>query len=179
LSDSIRELTTRIARGDREAFAAFYRDWFDWTYAEARRVTRQDESFCLDVVQDVMLRVIRALRPLESEGRLAGFLKAVVRSCAYDRMRSELRRRMREETAEAERQNECHDEALIERIRWVREELESLDEPSARLMTLRYRLGWTLERIASTLGLKAGAVDGRIGRTVAKLRDRARESFDE
>lgn len=179
LSASVRALTTRIAQGDRDAFATFYRTWFDWTYAEARRVTRRDESFCLDVVQDAMLRVIRSLRPLESQGQLTAFLKTIVRACAYDRMRKELRRGRREGAVEPVEAIEGHDVALKERLEWLQRELASMDEPSARLLVLRYRMGWTLERIGSALGLKTGAVDGRIGRVLGRLRNRAGETGDD
>ena len=30
------------------------------------------------------------------------------------------------------------------------------------MLVLRFRLGWTLQRIAATLGIKPGAVDGRV-----------------
>jgi RNA polymerase sigma factor (sigma-70 family) len=99
LSHSVKELTTLIARGDREAFADFYRAWFDPMYAEAKWITARDEAFCLDVVQDAMLRVIRSLRPVETERELAAWIKTVVRTSAYDRLRSECRRSRHERSA--------------------------------------------------------------------------------
>ena len=55
-------LTALIARGDERAFATFYELWFDRALALARSISRRDESFCLDVVQDCMLRVVRMKR---------------------------------------------------------------------------------------------------------------------
>lgn len=44
---------------------------------------------------------------------------------------------------------------------------------------MTYRLGCTLEHIGAILGIGPGAADGRITRTVARLRERVRENFDE
>ena len=147
--------------------------------AAARRATGRDEAFCLDVVQDAMLRVVRAIRTLETEEHLRSWLRVVVQSCAYDRLRQEARRCRREQAA-ADRSNGTgeHDE-LDERVEWLRRELATLDAPQVRLLVLRYRLGWTLQRIGTALGLKPGAVDGRIARLVTMLRRRAKEHFDE
>ncbi|MGK0202373.1 MAG: DNA-directed RNA polymerase specialized sigma24 family protein, partial [Planctomycetota bacterium] len=50
-------LTGRIAAGDESAFAEFYEAWFVSTLALSRAISRRDEAWCLDVVQDVMLTV--------------------------------------------------------------------------------------------------------------------------
>ena len=94
-----RAQTAAIAAGDTAAFARFYDRWFDTVYAEAARATGRDEAFCLDVVQDAMMRVIRSMRPLPAEDDVRRWLRAVVHSCAYDRLRSETRRRRRETAA--------------------------------------------------------------------------------
>ena len=181
LLDSVHELTTRIARGDRDAFATFYRAWFDRMYNEARRVSRRDESFCLDVVHDAMLCVIRSLKPVDAPGRLHAFVTTVVRASAYDRLRSEQRRKRREEivSAQAAGSMDETDETLTDQLAWLRREIVSLHEPGMGLLVMRFRLGWTLERIGQLLGLSAGAVDGRINRTVATLKKRVRERHDD
>src|SRR5262245_11860434 len=63
-------LTLAIRAGDAGAFATLYEAWFDRALALARSLTRRDESFCLDVVQDAMMRVVRALPRLEDEPAL-------------------------------------------------------------------------------------------------------------
>ena len=62
----IKTLTGAIAAGDTDAFSRFYRARFDQMLAEAVRATGRDESFCLDVVQDAMMRVIRSMKPMSS-----------------------------------------------------------------------------------------------------------------
>jgi DNA-directed RNA polymerase specialized sigma24 family protein len=79
-SSTIQRLTTAIASGDTEAFGRFYDRWFDWSVAEARRATGRDESFCLDVVQDAMMRVIKSMKPLPHEAALYRWMRVVIRS---------------------------------------------------------------------------------------------------
>jgi RNA polymerase sigma factor (sigma-70 family) len=179
LYGSVREVTAAIASGDTEAFAHLFREKFSEMYAEARRATGRDESFCLDVVQEAMLRVIRSMKVMDTEQRMRAWLRVVVQSCAYDRLRAEARRLRRERAAAQDRPESQADDGLEERLEWLRGELTGLDDRQAQLLLMRYRLGWTLQRIGSVLGLKPGAVDGRLGRAVSILRRRARETFDE
>lgn len=180
--DSTRSLCASIASGNPGAFSRFYRAWFDWCATEARRTTGRDESFCLDVVQDSMMRAVRSIPALGNEGELRAWLRAVVRSCAYDRLRGERRRTAREERAVASAplgSIESSDRELDGRLIWLEHELRALPRDLAHLVHLRYRLGWTLARIGRTTGLSAGAVDGRVGRTIDTLQRRAKEEFHE
>src|SRR3954464_2660020 len=55
----IASLTASLAAGDRAAVEAFYRRYFELLFRAARRAAGRDEAFCLDVVQEAVLRVIR------------------------------------------------------------------------------------------------------------------------
>ena len=177
MDGSVKELTAAIASGNPEAFARFFRQQFSRMYLDAKRATGRDESFCLDVVQDAMVRVIRSIKTIDSEPRLRAWLRAVVQTCAYDRLRKEMRRQRREERVQNEATDDGADPGLAQRLEWLRSELAGLSGPQMQLLVLRYRFGWTLERIGGALGIKPGAVDGRIHRTLGQLRRRAGEAF--
>lgn len=178
MDDSIRQLTSAIASGETGALARFYHRWFDRMYAEANRVTGRDESFCLDVVEEAMMRVIRSLGPMDNEAALWGWLRAVIRSCALDRLRREMRRRKREQAGEGIAPPAPPDD-LEERLAWLRRELAEMNDHDSALLTMRHRFGWTLRQVAGAVGLNPGAVDGRLRRTLQTLRRRAKEAFDE
>lgn len=169
----MRELTGAIASGDTEAFGRFYRDWFNRAFRYARLATGRDEAFCLDVVQDAMLRVIRSMRAMNTEQEVSNWLRAVVKSCAYDRLRKDRRRMMRE--SRAADKSEC-DAATAGRLAWLESELSQLDARTFPLLVLRFRFGWTLQQIGRVLGIKPGAVDGRIRRATEELRKSWNES---
>lgn len=179
-------LTTAIASGDTEAFAAFYREWFDTMFAQAVRACKRDEAFCLDVVQDAMMRIIRSMRPMETADDLRRWLRAVIQSCAYDKLRSESRRRAREQKRADDQIRSgggsapAHDrDEITEQLAWLDGELRNLDDEATRLVVLRHRFGWTLQQIGDAVGLAPGAVDGRIRRLLSRLRRRAKEHFDD
>lgn len=178
MCESVHQLTAAIASGDTQAFARFYTHWFDFALAQARLASNRDEQFCLDVVQESMMKVIRSIKPIESEAHLQNWLRTVVQSCCYDLLRRERRRRRRElNNALTQPNRSIHDHQLDERLEWLRGQLSSLDPEQVRLLSMRFRLGWTLQRIGSALGLKPGAVDGRITRSIAALRAQAPEEF--
>lgn len=177
----VKALTAAVASGDTDAFAVFYRDWFNVMYQQAQQVSQRDESFCLDITQDAMLRVIKSIKPMDSSDDLRRWLNVVVKTCAYDRFREQARRTARERKFETDPKSVEHydnsedQQNTLERLHWLENELRSMDHTDAELLLMRHRFGWTLKRIGETLGLKPGAVDGKIQRLVRKLRHRAKE----
>jgi len=107
---------------------------------------------------------------LENEFR--AWLRLVVKTTAYDMMRAEDRRRRRElaganpDTGRG-RSAELEDRDQVE---WLSRQIELMDPGIVRLIDLRFRGGWTLQRIAGSLGLSVGTVDGRLRRALGKLR---------
>lgn len=174
--DATARLTRAIASGDTEAFARLYKERFDQMYAWARHATGKDEAFCLDAVQDAFVRIIKGMRPIESEPELARWLRRVTLSACYDMLRKDRHRFAREQGAVGPTTTDTTSAEATERII---KEIAALDEPAASLIEMRYRFGWTLDRIGRVVGLKPGAVDGRLSRIAAKLRDRAGEVTDE
>ena len=80
MAESVRDMTSAIASGDTEAFARFYEQWFDVAFCETRRVLGRDEEFCLDVVQEAMMRVIRSIKPIDDETGLRKWLRVAEQS---------------------------------------------------------------------------------------------------
>ncbi len=174
-------LTQAIARGDSSAFARFYDEWFDRLHRMARLSTGRDESFCLDVVQEAMLKIMRSMKRFEDEKALEAWLGVIVRRCALDRLRAERRRARRESSyvrarSEIASASEGREDG---RMQWIEAQIVHLDVDRSLLLAMRFRLGATLERIGRAVGLGPGAVDGRIGRSLAQIRAAAREDFDE
>lgn len=161
-----------MAGGDRLAIEEFYKRFFSTMLRDASILTGRDEQFCLDVVHDAMLKAVRCVKPIERKSQFSQFVRLLVRGVAYDHLRSELRRKKREEIHTSARlttmENECIQTEA--RLTWIREQIVKLDNSAAELIRLRFQLGWTLRRIGARLGLGTGAVDGRIQRLVAKLK---------
>ncbi len=178
------ELTRAIARGDGDALSSFYRAWFDRVYGMARSLTRRDESFCLDVVQEAMLRVARSMRAMRSEDEVARWMTRVVHTAALDLLRRESRRAAREQrsaeaaSAGAPPTGDERAEAA-ERIAWVRARLAELSAQESGLLGLRIGRGASLDRAGASEGMTGDAAHGRVRRAVARLRAMAKEAFGE
>jgi RNA polymerase sigma factor (sigma-70 family) len=171
------ELAALIARGDRVALGQFYELWFDRIYRLARRLTGRDESFCLDIVQESMLRIVRSIRPMPSDDDLKRWMVRLVHTTALDLLRREARQRRRHQHATPN--GTAHHADLAEQIAWLRARLAELPEEESLLLRGRFGLGRTLEAAGALAGLSGHAAHGRLRRITERLRRRARENFDE
>lgn len=169
---SLASLSRRIASGDDDAFRDFYRAWFPRCVALVHRATGLDRDACMDVVQDVMVRMADRMPPFDTDEAGMLWLRRVLVNAARDRLRSELRRRRREQRSAQGRgpadQAPHHD--ATDEVDRLRRQLDRLEHDAADLLHRRFVLGWTLERIARELGIRTGAVDGRIRRILERLR---------
>jgi len=154
---AVRRCTRAIARGDEAALGALYTAQFDRVVRLAALLTRRDESFCLDIAQDVFIRVARSIKPLRSVAALDAWLAAAARSAVIDRLRAESRRQKRER-AHAARSTTPHPPEDLE---WVRLRLREL--PPADLALLR-------TRFAEGRALRSDADRGRLRRVLERLR---------
>ena len=183
MPDSVQELTAAMAAGDRRAVEQFYRQYFDLMYAHASSVSGRDEAFCLDVVQDAVLRVVRTVRRVNSEAQFAAWLRLVTKTAAYDLLKTESRRKKREMlvavAADATQTSSVGEESDEQRLRWLRSQLDSLDPQISQMIEMRYERRWTLARVAAALGLSIGTVDGQLRRALAELRTRPKGACDE
>lgn len=175
------ELTRGIARGDAAALAEFYALWFDRLLGLASSLTRRDESFCLDVVQEAMLRVVRSIRPMRTDEDVSRWMARVVHTTALDLLRRERRRAARERRAvdSARARDAGAQAALDEQITWVRARLLELPADDAGLLGLRFAQDTSLRAAGDAEGASGDAAHGRIRRTLARLRALAEEAFDD
>jgi RNA polymerase sigma factor (sigma-70 family) len=184
LPSATHELTKALAAGNEDAVETFYQRYFDWLYAQARRATRRDESFCLDVVQDALLRIIRTVHAVDDETRFRAWLRLVVQTTAWDRLRSDKRRQQRELAAVAVRSEEAaaasgEDSFDQEQREWLKDQIAKCDPQIAQMLELRFEQRWTLTKIGQLLGLSIGTIDWRLRKALKELRDRAVEDFDD
>lgn len=178
---SSHELTAAVARGDERAFECFYDLWFDRLLAMAHACTRRDEAFCLDLVQDCMVRVVDKLPPLHSEAAVAAWLTRTVLRLAVDRLRAEARRSARQQVVAARRPEAQADDPHrpdTEQLAWLEHRLAELPAADAELLRARFVHGHTAAAAGAPLALSADAAAGRIRRLVLRLKQAAKEIFD-
>lgn len=182
-------ITVRMKAGDTAAFADYYEAMFPIMYREAQRFSGRDESTCLDLVQDAMLKAIRCIKPIRNRKQVEAWSRAVIKSVTWDWLRKQSRyqqqqlrpdlRSSRAADADARPLPDDFDSfEITARMAWIESELQTLPTDLRSMIALRYRLGWTLSAIGARFGMKAGAVDGRIRRTIERLKQKASSEYD-
>ncbi len=185
---AVKDLTQAIIAGNREALAAFYHQYFRFIYTEAHKAGSRDESTTLDIVHEVMLRIIRTMKiPFQSQTQLQHWVRRIVYSVTYDHYRKEIRNTQKPahiHIADNSRTDKpltehptLDDEHLRKKLKWLRAKINSLDDHQSTLIVMRYRFNWTLDKIAKSFGLSTGTIDGRIRRILAKWREDGNEEF--
>jgi RNA polymerase sigma factor (sigma-70 family) len=180
--DGWRQLCAAVRRGDEHAFARFYDLWFPRALRLARAVVRGDEAAGLDVVQDVMLKVVHKLPALAGERAVAAWMAKTISATAIDRRRCDARRDRREAAVAGARGGASGGDALDrlgdqEQLGWLRAQLAGLSADERLLLQQRFGGERSLGDVAAALGLSADAVHGRVRRLVLRLQRAAREWF--
>jgi RNA polymerase sigma factor (sigma-70 family) len=175
-------LTSRIAAGDESAFTEFYELWFASTLALSRAVSRRDEAWCLDVVQDVMMIVVKKMPSLKTEAALRAWMARTVMHAVTDRTRSEVRRRRREEAAveaaAAVSREPWSDLCDQEMSAWLAASIAELPDADQALLQASFGASSTVAAEAVLLGISSDAAHGRLRRALGKLRQKAEELWN-
>ncbi len=130
-----------------------------------------------------MLKVIRCMKPIDNFRQLKAWTRAVAKTVTYDWFRKSVKNQSHVQVTEgnlpilAAKEEETRIEHTA-RMVWIEQQIAKLPPETRRLFDMRYRLGWSLQKIAGQVGLKTGAVDGRIRRAIDKLKQQAESESD-
>jgi RNA polymerase sigma factor (sigma-70 family) len=158
-------------RRSEEAFAELVRRHIDFVYSAALRMVR-NTHLAEDVTQSVFLALAQSAPALAERPVLAGWLHRTTHHLAVKAVRSDARRRAREQDAIA--MNQSPDEqpnALWEEIApQLDAALHELNEVDRDALLLRYFQRKTAREIAVILGTTEEAAQKRVTRALERLR---------
>ena len=190
------DLMARVAAGDEAAFATIYDRTIDTVFGSVARFL-SDREAAAEVVQEAYLAVWRqADRYAQGSGTLAGWILAIARNRAIDRLRAAARRPVivhaspsvesaSDLDADAEDRllasgrpvmmpPEDHDPEAAAARRWlvavVRTALSGMPPHERKVLELAYDDGLTQAEIADRLGWPLGTVKTRTRRAFSTLR---------
>jgi len=154
------------------AFAELVRRHVDFVYSAAMRMVR-DRHLADDVTQGVFVALANNARQLIDYPALEGWLHGTARNLAANAVRTEVRRRNREQ--EAAIMNEIlspGDDVNWEHIApHLDEALDELSPPERDALLLRYFKNRDFREVGATLGISDDTAQKRVSRAVEKLRD--------
>ena len=171
----MRRLVRAIRRGNGKAFSEFYDRYFDRCVALAKRTCQRDEDFCLDVVQDLMIKVANKLPALTTCAAVSSWLRRSLYTGAIDKLRTQERRLAREQDRVQDAASAVLDGPVTHAIKseeraWIEEELAKLEESDRALLHARFTQSRTLRESGAQIGIGEDSAHGRIRRLLIRLR---------
>ncbi len=154
------------------AFGELVRRHLDLVYSSALRMLGNVHS-AKDVTQGVFIALAQNARQLATRPTLAGWLHCTTRNLAAKFIRSEVRRRAREQEAVA--MSELH--STETEASWgqvavhLDEALGELEETSRDALLLRFFKNQDLRTIGAAFGISDDAAQKRVSRAVEHLRE--------
>jgi RNA polymerase sigma factor (sigma-70 family) len=166
------QLLRDYAEGASEAaFAEVVRRHLELVYSAALRMVR-DAQLAEDVTQGVFMAVARNARPLSVRPVLSSWLHRTTQNLAANVVRSEVRRRAREQEAAAMNEVVAHEsDAVWQHIApHLDTALGELSEADRDALMLRYFERKSAQEMAEVLGVSDEAAQKRVSRAVERLR---------
>lgn len=173
-----RELLTRHAEGDEQAFAVLVRRHRERLWAVAVRIMADREE-ASDALQEAFLSAFRAAGRFRGEAQVSTWMHRIVVNACHDRLR---RRKVRPATPtegetldvianhEDMRSGSTHNHASRTETRIVvRDALEKLPFDQRIALTLVDMLGYRVEEAATILDVASGTIKSRCARGRSKL----------
>lgn len=165
------ELLRRFAvHRDEAAFAALVARHIDLVYSTARRVLNGDCDLAEDVTQRVFADFARKACDLPSEVTLAGWFYQAARFCAANTVRSEQRRKAREQEAFAMNQTSETAPAWQEVVPHLDAAMAELENGDRDVILLRFFQKQDYKSIGGVLGLSDDTAQKRVARALERLR---------
>ncbi len=154
------------------AFSELVRRHMDLVYSAALRMVC-DSHLAQDVTQNVFVALAKSAAHLTDHPVLSGWLHRTAQNIAAQTVRTDVRRRNREQEASAMKEllsaeNEPGWEDIAPHLDAV---LGELNEPDRDALLLRYFERKSAKEMAQTLGISDEAAQKRVNRAVDRMRD--------
>jgi RNA polymerase sigma factor (sigma-70 family) len=161
--------------GSEDAFAELVRRHLDLVYSTALRAVNGDEPLAKDVCQSVFIDLSRKASRLCNHSVLTGWLYTSACFAAANAVRSERRRRAREQKADTMQEpvTKPAEEPDWQKIHPVLDSLMlELKDSDREALLLRYFERRSLADVGNKLGLSENAARMRVERALERLRER-------
>jgi len=168
LSDAEIALLTRgMAKGKEKEYRVFY-DRYAWRlFRKGFFLLHGDPETAADLVQETLLRVVKNIRPFETEKAFWNWLALILRNLVFDHLR---KTRPISLASESLAQFPAKPDTLDEDILDLNAAMKHLTCDAQDLLLLKYQGGLTCRMIANQLGITEEAVETRLVRARGELR---------
>ena len=159
-------VTRAVRSGSREALAEIYDRCAEEVGVSVERAPRRDESFALDCLQEMLMRLAAHPPVVDSHAALMAWMRVAALNVARNMIVSEQRRRRREGAVVSapDRGAGYEGRESLDAI------LRQLDEDERTLVRLRHVEGMRIKTIAQAIGATPQAIESTIRRAIGRLR---------
>jgi len=172
MTDDEQRLRQYTEERSESAFGELVTRYIDLVYSAALRVVNGDAHLAQDVTQTVFIDLARKARTLPRGVVLAGWLHRHTCYTAATAVRTERRRRTREQTAMEMRALDDNTESPCERIApYLDEGLNELNSSDRHALVLRFLKQQDFHAVGAALGISEDSAQKRVSRALEKLRD--------
>ena len=172
LSDEL--LAVRCQLGEPGAFAELIHHWHEPLWRYVRRMTDDDDA-AADAMQDVWLRVLRAMPRLREAKRLRAWLFSIARRTVMDRLRRQYATPETVSVDDVEVSTDDADGDLEPDLIVMRDALGRMPFTERDVLVLFYLNELTIEQMVEVLAIPAGTVKSRLFRARRMLRQQLLE----
>jgi len=158
-----------VTQESETAFSALVTRYVDLVYMSAMRQVH-DSQLAEEITQTVFILMARKARTFRENVVLPGWLYRTAPFAGATALRSEHRRRQREQEALQMQQNASSDETWRRLAPVLDEALERLSEGERNAVVLRFFQEHPLQEVGNMLGISEEAARKRVDRSVEKLR---------
>jgi RNA polymerase sigma-70 factor (ECF subfamily) len=172
-SADIQAFTTRLRRGEEAAYREFHAAYFSRLLRYLLVITGGREDAARDALQSTFVRVVRHIRPFDSEAAFWSWLTVLARSSLIDALRKEgrylglLGRFLQRTRVEAAVESDA-DAQLLELLE---SELANLPREDRELMERKYFTRESVKEMAAALALTEKAIESRLVRIRKRLKE--------
>lgn len=174
VSESVQPVTVLLGayrrNGSERAFAGIVQRYAGLVYSTALRKTGEAAA-AQDVAQNVFAALAKRGPSLPEDERLGGWLHRRACMAASDYLKSERRRRAREQVAA-----DLHDRPVsgpqMDLLADLDDCLTALPRGDREVVTLRYLEGRSLREVSEALGISEDAAQKRVSRALERMRSR-------
>ena len=167
-SESDDEWAARVTRavrsGSRDALAEIYDRCADDIVRFLRATTRRDESFALDCLQEMFMRLAANPPIVDARAALVAWMRLTALNIARNAIVADARRARRESAHGTDGRDERADSEPLASV------LSRVDAEEAELLRLRHVEGMRIAAIARMLGATPHAIESALRRLMARLR---------
>lgn len=167
---SIEQISKGILSGDEFAFNLFYQNYFPRFYKYTFVLTKGNQALIDDTLQDAMIKIIRNIKVFKDEAYFWHWCVKIIKGCLIDILRKEKKHNVIQMPENYMAALDKENEFMFDINSELKKAIELLEPEEIKIIKDKYEENKTVEEIGLEFQLTPKAIDSKLFRIKAKLR---------